>query len=1459
MTTFKKTIILFFSLLITQLSVSDNIIIEHYTVEDGLAHEFVNCVVKSSDGFLWLGTWHGLCSFDGKEMKSYNSSSKFQVDVPPRKIQKIIEDAFGNLWIKTIDHKIYVFDKRHEQFHSILKYFNKNISVNSQVIRIMETEDGNFLLLTKDKDLMLATPKPNAIPEITLLHKSDNKSLDSKLRDNILKENNETLSWIGMDFSIQLFNKQHLGSNGASKFISNQLPVDQITSFCSVDDYIWIGSKTGSVFCVEKDNGIVKEFDGLKNQGTVQYVSSNNRTQLFVYLKDKGIFTLNLDSNETSFLCATSANIVHAEYDNYGLVWFVTDNNSIILYDDKTGKTEKFEFPVLQTLNSHISVVDGSNMGMFFLTISGRVYRYDRDKKVLESLTDILGYNNELLDKISDILIDSNGTLWLTSYDQGFLQINFPRQNFEVFNPIPRLGERSIKANNESTIKFLFQDNNGDIWVANRNSEVFQLSIDGRLKNEFSSNTFNIGNVYNIMQDRDGILWFSTKGQGLVSAVPDSNSKFGYVFERYVHNPEVVSSITSNDVYYSFQDSRDRIWVATFGGGLNLLQTNGNNKVFKHLVNSFYDYPNLGQFMEVRTIAEDSTGRIWVGTTNGLMSFDGDFTSSDDIKFETYLNDHAMLSNDIYYFFKDKENNLWVSIFGVGVNKLVGYDSKRHLPIFETYGIRDGLNSDVILTIKEDDSDNLWFSTERGLSRLNKKDKLIRNFDRYDGVKDMSFVESSSLYLRDGKLWFGSLDGVLGFCPDDIVNNTINYPTYIVDIKVSNKDYDIWSTDSLSVRYLDNLVLTYDQSLFTIEYAALNFSAQNHISYKYILEGFEKEWHEVGTNRVASFSNVPHGKYTFRVKTEDVTNPLLDSEITLQIKILPPWWKSTWAYIVYIIIASILIYTAMRITMLFIKMRNDVYIEHALSDLKLKFFTNISHELRTPLTLIQVPIEELKEENLSEKGRKYIGMVEKNAIHMVDLVNQILDFRKIENNKMRLKISLIDLNQLVQSLFDEFMILSDENEISYDLNIENEDVVLWADKDKLEIVIRNIISNAFKFTPVGGSILVTTGKDLTTNTCYIRIDDSGVGIAQNKISEIFERYSQSNILFKGTGIGLALSKELVILHHGEIKVESVQNEGTTFTVELPLGKEHFNEADVDFYLSDIVYEPDSDESNEPVADAINPGSETRESVVDSEKSTLLIVEDNKSLCNLLRLQLEDKYNIITAHDGEEGFTKVHIHHPDIVITDQMMPKVGGLEMLEQIRSDFQISHIPVIVLTAKNDDDARLKAFQLGANAYITKPFSKKHLVARVEQLLKDRRKFRERLWNNDVDEPQNTNYGEFLIQKDVEFLDEVHRIIEENMNNSDFNIDVIAVSLNLSRSSFFKKLKSITGLSPIDLVREIRLNKAVELIKNTDLTVTEIAFAVGFKDPGYFGKCFRKKYNLTPREYSNEYRNSSI
>ena len=1437
-------------------------IVQDYTTENGLLHNSVFCAIKDTDGFMWFGTWYGLCSFDGVKFKSYNNRDDYNTDIPPHKLQTIIEAKNGNLWVKTIDHKLYLFDKRKEFFYDVFNVIKKKYSVSPKIIKIQKTENGDLLLLTKNKDLLKAVLRDNGSLDVSLLYDSQSKR-EHKLTSNLLIEDAGYLNWIGLDFKIISCQKGNNLKSKPSDFVLRKMALKVGQEFTCAYLYgktLWLGDNYGNLCKVDYTNGNVTKRTLIPGCA-IQNIVSDNGKNLFISIINRGIFEYDDRTGALLKIIPTAGNdvVTNSYFDSYDKLWFEINQTSLVYYDPFNKFTKRFVLPA-GNVNKTLKFQDGKEQGLFFLTTSGDVAWFDRSSMSITLLNNQPELTlNGTKKSFFDLLLDKDNILWLTSTTNGIFRIIFPKQQFNLFHLPP-----TNPSATDFSVKTMYQARNGDIWVATRQAEVYQLDRNKKVKHIFSGKNNFIGNVYHIMEDRKGNLWFSTKGNGLVKA-EQSNSNTGYSFTRYVYDEKNPSSISGDDVYYTFEDSRNRIWVGLFGGGLNLLTSEKGKVTFKNKFNSFAHYPKYGLYMEIRNITEDKTGRIWVGTSDGLMSFDGHFRTPNQVDFEIYRSDTSgsnIADNDIYVLYKDAASQIWISVFGGGLNKLERYDKETKRPVFKSYSLKEGLKTDVIVSIIEDNNNALWLVTENALARFDKTKETCRNFDRYDGFLDIQMEQESAMKCQSGDLWFGNRMGILSFNPKKIETYNCDYKTFIVDFLVSNRDLSSFKGKPIlreSIRYANSITLNHNQSTFVIEFAALNFYNQNRVSYKYILEGFEEEWHFNGKNRIASYPNIPPGKYHFRVQTIDEANPSLKSERTLEIIILPPWWLTWWAYTFYVILSIVLIYYLIRGVLFYIKMRNDIYVEQRVSELKIKFFTNISHELRTPLTLIMGPIQELKQkQQLTEKGLQYVSMIEKNASQMLLLVNQILDFRKIQNGKMILHVSQLNLKDLVDSFQKEFSVLSEEKEISFTFHYFDDDISIWGDKEKLEIVIRNILSNAFKFTQTGGSILVTSGLTDDGLRCFVQVQDTGIGIPQNKISEIFERFFQgenSNNNYPGTGIGLALSKEIVNLHHGSITAESKPNQGTVFTVEFQLGKDHYNPSEVNFYVSDTVTELSDGETDSDTESEESSSIEIAENK--NDLPTLLVVEDNKDLCNLLKLQLEDKYKVYIAGNGVEGLKKVNLYHPDIVVTDQMMPKMTGTEMLQQIRNDFQISHIPVIILTAKTDDEEKIKAISMGANAYITKPFNKEYLIARIEQLLSDRKVFRDKIWKLEKAEEsaENDTYENYLVKKDIQFLDKIHQVIEENIDNSDFNIDTIADNIGLSRSAFFKKLKSLTGLAPVDTIKEIRLTKSIELLKNTDMTISEVAFAVGFKESGYYGKCFRKKYGQTPSEYISKYR----
>lgn len=1283
------------------------------------------------------------------------------------------------------------------------------------------------------------------------------------MNESFIAETEEYISWIGTDNKLATYCKEKSMHNKPANYISNKLK-GHFTSAYDKENELWIGTSDGDIYKIKPSSGEVSKIEIPQIKGKITSLMITSSQILFISVQNQGVYSYNIRNNklESLRISVDPSGIREMYFDQYDKLWLHDNERSLIYYDPVNDISKVFPFSRNGKIGS-LYIEDAGEQGLFILSPTGEAFMFDRKTMTMNQINKMKKIANDDSNQLFyHLMLDKDGVLWLSSTTNGIYCINYPKHQFRLLSINDNLLNEERGQNG---VRALQQLHNGDIWIGTRNKKVYVLDRDGKTKHIFSEEKNGIGNVYHIMEDNSGNIWLSTKGGGLVKAVVDKKNNNGYKFYRYVNNVNDPSSISGNDIYYTFQDSKKHIWVGSLDGGLNLVNDNNGNISFYNKNNGFDHYPAYGIYMEVRNIVEDIDGRLWIGTMDGLMSFNTDFSSPRNIKFETYRNDKGtpFTDGDVYSIYKDDDNQIWASVFGGGLSRMTGYDKKKNIPLFKSYSKDDGLINDVVISMVEDNNNRLWFSTESGLSYYNKDNGVIRNFDKYDGVPLVEMEDNTAIFTLDNEIWLGCKEGILVFSPNNLESYKNDYNTWIVRFDVNNKDIKTFinpDSNPNSITYTDKIELKHDQAMFNIEFASLNFTNINRVTYKYILEGYEKEWHYNGRNRIASYTNVPPGKYVFKVYAIDESNDELKSEASMEIIILPPWWASNWAYGIYIILFLLLLYTVARISLFMIKVKNDIYIEQKLAELKIKFFTNISHELRTPLTLIQGPIQELKDkEHLTDKGKKYLELMEKNMKQMLQLVNQILDFRKIQNGKMKLHISCFDINEVLESFDNEFRILAEENEISYTYECSDEDFKVWADKEKIEIVIRNIISNAFKFTPSGGSIFISTGCSDDDRYFFIRVEDNGTGIPENKLDEIFNRFSQlenhQNVsYYQGTGIGLALSKEIMSLHKGEIYAESPNQKGAIFIIKLLKGKEHYNPSEIDFYISE--------ENKASCEDNIHIAIEEKEDdsmITDASLPSVLIVEDNKDLCTMLRLQFEDKFNIYLANDGIEGMKKIYLYHPDIVVTDQMMPNMDGMEMLQKIRKDFQISHIPVIILTAKNNEDARTRAITLGANAYITKPFSKDYLLARIQQLLSERKIFRERMWQtaqkDESVQKEEHSYEEYLVQKDVQFIEKIHKVIEENIDNSDFNIDTIANTIGLSRSAFFKKLKSLTGFAPIDLVKEIRLTKAVELIKNSDLTISEIAFSVGFKDSGYFSKCFRKKYEQTPTEFVNEWR----
>jgi len=736
---------------------------------------------------------------------------------------------------------------------------------------------------------------------------------------------------------------------------------------------------------------------------------------------------------------------------------------------------------------------------------------------------------------------------------------------------------------------------------------------------------------------------------------------------------------------------------------------------------------------------------------------------------------------------------------------------------------------------------------------------------------------------------FGASGGVFIFNPDSIRKSSYIPPIVFSKLMVTNEDITPGDNSLLKVDIddTDPLVLSHKENIFSVHFAALDYTNPQNIQYAYILDGFEKQWTFADKQRSVTYTNLPKGEYVLRVRSTNSDGVWVDNERILNIVILPSFWETPVAYVLYVLFILIIILVAVYILFTIYRLKHEVSVEQQISDIKLRFFTNISHELRTPLTLIAGPVEQvLKNDKLPADAREQLVVVERNTNRMLRLVNQILDFRKIQNKKMKMQVQRVDIVPFVRKVMDNFEAVAEEHRIDFLFQTEKEHLYLWVDADKLEKIVFNLLSNAFKYTPNGKMITMFIRED--EKTVSIGVQDQGIGIAENKKKSLFVRFE--NLVDKNlfnqasTGIGLSLVKELVEMHKATISVDSHLGEGSCFKVDFLKGKEHYDkeaefileDADAPARMGQVVDIANSSIQSETL---VSDDSEKIDDVYGEEfakeensKELMLLVEDNQELREFLRSIFSPMYRVVEAADGKEGASKALKYLPDIIISDVMMPEKDGIEMTRELRADMTTSHIPIILLTAKTTIESKLEGLEYGADDYITKPFSATYLQARVENLLMQRKKlqsfYRDSLMHinistgqeevpvatdmpsaeEDVSETPPTTLE--MSPNDRKFMDKLVGLMEQNMDNGELVVDDLVRELAVSRSVFFKKLKTLTGLAPIEFIKEMRIKRATQLIETGEFNMTQISYMVGINDPRYFSKCFKAQVGMTPTEY---------
>ena len=813
----------------------------------------------------------------------------------------------------------------------------------------------------------------------------------------------------------------------------------------------------------------------------------------------------------------------------------------------------------------------------------------------------------------------------------------------------------------------------------------------------------------------------------------------------------------------------------------------------------------------------------------------------DDKKLYNFTTDHSFPSNAVNYMMEDSRKRILVATReGIIIFKNVSQPN-----VFVSFGAKEGLENTQVRAIQEDHDGYIWISTNGGISRLDEKNKRFYNYNYHDGIPMGDFMDGSTCITPDGTLFFGSQNGACYFNPRELSSPREVSPVTITQFFIYNKQTESRDT-RLPVPISNRIVeLPYNQNTFNISFNVLDYTQSSQVEFSYMLEGLENAWYSTQGDNQVTFRNIPHGNYVFKVKTRFRNQEWNENAAQLTVVIAPPLWLTWYAKLGYVILFIFALYALLRFYKRKLDLESSLEVERKqslnkqeLNEERLRFYTNITHELRTPLTLILGPLEDLlSDATLSPKHANKISIIHDSATRLLNLINRILEFRKTETQNRKLSVAKGDLGQLVQEVGLRYKELNPNNKVNYHIHIETEDTEIFYDADMITIILDNLMSNAAKYTSEGDITLsLRSVEENQIKYTEISVSDTGHGIDAEALPHIFDRYYQAKSKYQasGSGIGLALVKGLSELHEGILKVESAVDTGTTFTLRL---------------LTENTY-----------PNAIHAQHDMEKKPIDAEETTItdtptenhpivLVVEDNADIREYIRSSFTDIYEVITAKDGKEGWELAQARIPNIIVSDIMMPVMDGIELCKRIKEDMRTSHIPVILLTAKDSLQDKEEGYASGADSYLTKPFSAKLLHSRINNLLETRKKIASLLALADT-QPKQESAVSSLNKLDNEFLQKITQIIEENLEMEKMDIAFIADKMCMSHSTLYRKIKGLTDMSANEFIRKVKMRKGVELLMSGQYTISEIAYMIGFSSVAYFRQCFKDEYGMSPSDY---------
>ena len=1360
-----------------------------------LMHGAINCITQDSKGILWLGTWSGLMRFDGYKVRTFQQEPGTSGGLQSDQVTSLLEDRSGRIWVGTVSTGFHCFDRATERFVNYrFNPDNPNSLSDNDVWGLFEDSKGCIWVGTK-KGLNRFDPKNQSF--LRIYAPGDDMarppsdyiySICETADGSIWSATSRGLTRIKFrDGNNYNLRNYYLEPVAGDSFLSNF--IYRVRPVRGEPSTLWVGSKAG----LRKIRFDDHNFDFL--QITASYQASAGNPSSLSY-------------NVVSDFCETAD----------GDLWVAT-YHGLNLLEKKTGKFRRF------------------------FAQPGEPY----------SLS-----NNF----IRSLYQDRTGILWIGT-DKGANKLNLRRKPFQSV----RFDQKGIGAN--SIVSSICNGSTpGSFWVTtngglNRiNSTALAQPAHYILAPKHLPDFANF--LTAVWLDTNGWLWLSTQGAGVMRIrerdIPPQGGRITQLEQFSQNGPP---HINDNYVMHLCPSAEHGMWLGLWDGGLAHFDTRSNTLKHYQTVGSL----SLTASPNVSLLEKKENGQtmLYVGTRgNGLLKFLFDPVERSlhlERQYRFIAGQKGCLSNDkINALLNDSQGRLWVCT-SRGVNLLQADGNS-----FRLFTQADGLPSDIVQSIVEDKEGHFWISTLNGIADLRYNDDqppVIRSFDVLDGLQDNFFMNNCAAQLPSGVLAFGGANGISLFAPGDIRPDSVPPLTQLSDFLLSNRSVPIGVMENGRVVLEKNIaetpqiILDYRDNVLSFEFVSLHFAEPKNNRFAYKLEGFDPDWvYADADKRFAHYTNLPYREFVFWVKSAN-GDGIWSEPVQVKVCVKPPFWLSWWAYCTYVLLSILLLYGVWRITHLRAEYRASLALERLerekseeLHQMKIQFFTNISHELRTPLTLIISPLEQLLRETAANRSlQKTLTLMHQNAGKLLTMISQLLDFRKSEAGLMRVRAEKTDIGLFVQEIVWSFKPLADQHKIHLELDPGNDALEAWIDHDQMEKVLFNLLSNAFKFTPDGGTISVKLQKTADASV-QISVSDTGPGIQAEDLERIFNPFHQGaqqpgRALFGGTGIGLSLVKSIIDQHGGSINAQNLNgkvNTGALFTVTLPTGNQHLRaeqmlEHSINQHRNHFI-------QIDSIQDA--PGMPEAKPEAAGQRYRLLVVEDNPDIRAYLCSNLQETYEVEEASNGVEALEKALEQSYDLVLSDIAMPEMDGMELCRRLKTNILTSHLPVVLLTARTALMHKIEGLETGADDYITKPFNLHLLQLRIRNLIAIREQLKKHSGKTLELSPSAITVNAI----DEEFLQRFIGLVESHMDESEYSIDDLAHQIAMSRMQLYRKLKSLTGETPNTLIRNIRLQRAAQLLDTRQFNISEVAYKVGFTDLKYFRERFKERYGVVPSEY---------